>query len=140
MAGLEVAGVTTLRAAAALLAGGALPPLPPEQRRRGHPASRPTCGTCAARREAVFALEVAAAGGHHLLLEGPPGTGKTMLARRLPAILPAMTRAEALAVTRIHSVAGLHAHGLVGDPPVSGSASHDLRRRSGRRRVTTPPR
>ena len=53
------------------------------------------------------ALEVAAAGGHNLLLRGSPGCGKTMLARRLPGILPAMSRQEALDVTRIHSVAGL---------------------------------
>jgi magnesium chelatase family protein len=53
------------------------------------------------------ALEVAAAGSHNLLMLGAPGAGKTMLARRLPTILPPLTRAEALDVTRIHSVAGL---------------------------------
>jgi magnesium chelatase family protein len=53
------------------------------------------------------AVEVAAAGGHHLFLEGPPGAGKTMLAERLPAILPRLSRQESLEVTAVHSVAGL---------------------------------
>lgn len=61
---------------------------------RGHPTAR-------------RAAEVAAAGAHNLLLGGPPGSGKTMLARRMPGILPAMSLEESLEVTRVHSVAGL---------------------------------
>ncbi len=53
------------------------------------------------------ALEIAAAGGHHLAMVGPPGSGKSMLARRLPSILPDMTRREALECTEVHSVMGL---------------------------------
>ncbi|MEV6485428.1 YifB family Mg chelatase-like AAA ATPase [Streptomyces sp. NPDC051576] len=53
------------------------------------------------------AVEVSAAGGHHLFLEGPPGAGKTMLAERLPAILPRLSRQDSLEVTAVHSVAGL---------------------------------
>lgn len=65
------------------------------------------------------ALEVAAAGGHHLLFVGPPGAGKTMLASRLPGILPDLTDAEAVEVTAVHSVAGTFdpARGLIRRPP-----------------------
>ncbi len=66
------------------------------------------------------ALEIAAAGAHHLLLEGAPGAGKTMLAERLPSILPELDTAEAIEVTAIHSVAGVlpAGAGLMRRPPL----------------------
>jgi magnesium chelatase family protein len=66
-----------------------------------------------------FAIEVAAAGGHHLLMIGPPGAGKTMLAQRLPGLLPPLDDEQALQATRIHSAAGapLPPGGLVRRPP-----------------------
>lgn len=108
--GLEVLGARTLVEVCAHLAGDlALPParvdLPAlmAERHRDDCDFSDVRGQPAAKR----ALEVAAAGGHNLLLIGPPGAGKTMLARRLPTVLPSMTLDEALETTRIHSVAGL---------------------------------
>lgn len=81
-------------------------PLPDLSDVRGQPVAR-------------FALEVAAAGGHHLLMLGPPGAGKTMLASRLPSLLPPLDDRQALETTRIHSAGGfgLPAGGLVRHPP-----------------------
>ncbi|AIZ45917.1 ATP-dependent protease [Deinococcus radiopugnans] len=105
--GLTVYGARTLLEAVAHLSGRAeLPatPAPEAEDDAGlHLDLADLKGQAAARR----ALEVSLAGGHNLLLVGSPGSGKTMLARRAPGLLPPLTRAEALEVTRIHSAAGV---------------------------------
>jgi len=94
-------------------------PDPPPPRREPRPPPEPDLSDVRGQPLARFALEVAAAGGHHLLFVGPPGAGKTMLARRLPGLLPELDDDTALQATRIHSAAGvtLDCAGLVRRPP-----------------------
>ena len=82
------------------------------------------------------ALEVAAAGAHNLLLIGPPGSGKSLMARRLPTILPDMELAEAIETSKIHSIAGLlhRDQALVATRPFRAPPPLDVRRRADRRR------
>ncbi|MGW2486565.1 YifB family Mg chelatase-like AAA ATPase [Streptomyces sp. NPDC001606] len=129
--GVSVLGVRSLRQLIAVLADEPVPEEEPAQQGRPDPvlAGLRVPGTGAAtgmhsigatqqehdhdladvvgQTSARTAVEVAAAGGHHLFLEGPPGAGKTMLAERLPTVLPRLTREDSLEVTAVHSVAGL---------------------------------
>jgi magnesium chelatase family protein len=113
--GVSVIGLRSLRQAIALLTGGPEPddpPVPPltyspraiwsgQDRIAGLDLAE-----VLGQAEARWSVEVAAAGGHHLLLEGPPGAGKTMLAERLPGLLPDLDPEESLEVSAVHSIAG----------------------------------
>ncbi len=118
LAGVEPVPIRHLADAVAYLRGELVPDpvLPP---RRYAAASVPDLADVRGQERARRALEIAAAGGHNLLFGGPPGTGKTMLSRRLPGILPPLEPEAALEVTRIHSVAGLlpPEHPLIETPP-----------------------
>ena len=117
--GIEVVGAPDLARAVEFLRGTWRPDPPPPAVGPADGDARVDFSEVRGQGEARRALEVAAAGGHNVLLLGPPGGGKTMLARRLPTILPAMTGEEALEVTRLHSVAGLlpPGTGLLGARP-----------------------
>jgi magnesium chelatase family protein len=108
--GVSLAAPETLHALVTELRDGALRE-PPPRPRLTIPEDVDDLSDVAGQESAKRALEIAAAGGHNALLTGPPGAGKTMLARRLPGILPALSEREALEVTAVHSVAGMLASG-----------------------------
>jgi magnesium chelatase family protein len=106
LAGIEPVGFRHLADTVAYLRGE-LEPDPVVPPRAHDPPPEPDLADVRGQERARRALEIAAAGAHNLLLVGPPGTGKTMLGRRLPGLLPPLDLEEAFEVTRIYSVAGL---------------------------------
>lgn len=125
--GLQILGVRSLRECVARLRGEDPPPEPDYLPLHMEPSvhtPRSRCDTMdlsdvRGQGRARWCVEVAAAGGHHLFLEGPPGAGKTMLAERFSALLPPLDLGQSIEVSKIHSVAGLlsRTEPLIGHPP-----------------------
>lgn len=138
--GLEVIGVRSLGQVVAVLTGDRLPEAPPVAAASG----TQLLGWRGAERldevdladldgldDVKYAIEVAATGGHSLLLSGPQGAGKTSIAERIPTILPALTAEESLELTAVHSLAGTlnPADGMITEPPYS-APHHDASKAS----------
>ena len=135
VAGLDVLAVSSLAEAVGALndpATSRVASAPPRRLPAAIGAGAPDLADVRGQLLARRALEIAAAGGHNLLLVGPPGAGKTMMARRLPGILPPLTFDEALEVTAVHSVAGLLPPGARPARPSGRSARRTTRSRTPR--------
>lgn len=124
VAGIEVFGIGSLAQLVALMNDHPVPEVEPIEVLGESPGtSSPTqldLEDIVGQLDAKWALEVAAAGRHHIFFHGPPGVGKTMLAERLPGLLPDLTVPEALEVSAVHSLAGFNlSNGLITRPPYS---------------------